>query len=104
MLEEYGNRLRLRVRRGKITLRSMRLALTPAAKLVEVAAASRRLPPDQGTLDAFLRDAPGQASALSGFVSHLRRVHGAKLTIPKRRAPCSGNDSAARSCCPSCWR
>ena len=85
MLEEYGNRLSLRVRRGEITLRSMRLALTPAAKLLEVAAARRRLPPDQGTLDAFLRDAPGQASALNGFVSHLRRVHGAELTMPKRR-------------------
>ena len=86
MLEEYGNRLSLRVRRGEITLRSMRLALTPAAKLLEVAAARRRLPPDQGTLDAFLRDAPGQASALNGFVSHLRRVHGAELTMPKRWA------------------
>ena len=86
MLEEYRNRLRLRVKRGEITIRSMRLALTPAAKLLEVAAARRRLPPDQGTLDAFLRDAPGQASALNGFVSHLRRVHGAELTMPKRRA------------------
>ena len=85
MLEEYHNRLRLRVKRDEITLRSMRLALTPAAKLLEVAAARRRLPPDQGTLDAFLRDAPGQASALSGFVSYLRRVHGAELTMPKRR-------------------
>ena len=86
ILEVYGNRLRLRVKRDEITLRSMRLALTPAAKLLEVAAARRRLPPDQGTLDAYLREAPGQASALSGFLSHLRRLHGAQLTMPKRRA------------------
>ena len=86
MLEEYHNRLRLRVRRGEITLRSMRLALTPAARLLEIATARKCLPPDQRTLDACLRDAPGQASALSGFVSHLRRVHGAELTMPKRGA------------------
>ena len=86
ILEEYGNRLRLRVKRDETTLRSMRLALTPAARLLDAAVARRRLPPDQRTLDAFLREAPGQASALSGFVSHLRRVHGAELTMPKRRA------------------
>ena len=85
MLEEYGNRLRLRVRRGEITIRSMRLALSPAAGLLAAATARQYGPPDQRMLDAFLRETPGQAAALSGFVRHLRRVHGTELAMPKRR-------------------
>ena len=85
MLEEYGSRLRLRVRRGEITLRSMRLALTPAAGLLAAATARQYVPPDQRMLDAFLRETPGQAAALSGFVRHLRQAHGTELAMPKRR-------------------
>ena len=67
-------------------MRSMRLALTPAADLLKTAAQRQRMPPDQTALDTFLREKPGQAAALSGFVSHLRRTRSAELTIPNRSA------------------
>ena len=95
MLEEYGDALRLRLKTGRLTLRSLRLALTPAAGLLEVAAGRQRLPPDQKTLEAFLRETPGQWAPVNGFVTHLRRTQGAELTMPKRRAFQRARETAA---------
>ena len=71
---------------GKCTVRSVRQALAPAAKLLETAAAAGKEPPDQRTLEAFLRRSPGQHAALSGFIAHMRRARGADLTLPRRSA------------------
>ena len=86
LLDEYRNALHQRVQAGALSVRSMRLALTPAAGLLKTAAQRQRMPPDQKTLDRFLREKPGQAAALSGFVSHLRQTRAAELTIPNRSA------------------
>ena len=96
MLEEYSDALRLRLETGKLTLRSMRLALTPAAGLLKVAAARQRLPPDQKTLAAYLRETPGQWAAVNGFITHLRRTQGAELTMPKRQAFQSARERRAK--------
>ena len=86
MLDEYRNALRERVDAGGLGVRSMRLALRPAAALLAAAVKRDRLPPDQKTLDGFLRETPGQWAAVNGFVTHLRRTQGAELTMPKRRS------------------
>ena len=61
-----------------------RLALAPAAGLLEAALRLGRAVPDQKTLDAYLRKVPGQRTAVSGFVAHLRDGNGAKIAVPRR--------------------
>ena len=73
-----------RVAVGKCTVRSVRLALSPAARLLEISAGAQILPPDQHMVDAFLRRSPGQQAAVSGFVTHLRRRYEIELAVPKR--------------------
>ena len=82
----YHATLRARAKAGKCTLRSVRLALSPAAGLLEIASAGRGLPPDQRTLEAFLRQSPGQQAAISSFVTYLRRAYGTELALPRRNA------------------
>ena len=83
ILAGYHATLRARARAGKCTLRSVRLALSPAAGLLEMAA-RRGLPPNQRALEAFLRQSPGQQAALSSFVTYLRRAYGTELALPRR--------------------
>ncbi len=68
---------------GKTTPRSVRLALSPAASLVLQASAMGSVPPDQHALDAYLKKAPGQRAAVSGFVKYLREVHNSEIILPK---------------------
>lgn len=68
---------------GKTTLRSIRLALSPAAALLLKAREMKNQPPDQKTLDAYLEKTPGQRAAVSGFVRYLRDIHGAEIALPK---------------------
>ena len=84
VLAGYHATLRARAKAGKCTLRSAPLALSPAAGLLETAAAGRGLPPDQRTLAAFLRQSPGQQAAISSFVTYLRRAYGTDLALPRR--------------------
>ena len=86
ILAGYHATLRARASAGKCTLRSVRLALSPAAGILDMAAAGRRLPPDQRVLEAFLRQSPGQQAALSSFVTYLRRAYGTELALPRRSA------------------
>ena len=86
ILGGYHATLRARGSAGKCTLRSVRLALSPAAGLLEMAAAGRGLPPGQRTLEAFLRQSPGQQAAVSSFVTYLRRAYGTDLAFPRRSA------------------
>lgn len=68
---------------GKTSLRSVRLALSPAASLLIKAAKIGCIPPDQKVLDAYLKEKPGQRAALSGFVRYMRETHNAQVTLPK---------------------
>ena len=86
VLAGYHATLRARAKAGKCTLRSVRLTLSPAAGLLEIASAGRGLPPDQRTLEAFLRQSPGQQAAISSFVTYLRRAYGTELAVPRRNA------------------
>ena len=96
LIEQYHNALHRRMKTGRLSLRSMRLALTPAAGLLDAATQRQCVPPDQRTLDAFLRETPGQAATLSGFVSHLRRTGGTELRIPSRGAMKRAQERRAR--------
>lgn len=65
------------------TLRSIRLAMTPAGSLLLKGRDMKRMPPDQKVLDVYLDETPGQRAAVSGFVCYLRDKHGALISLPK---------------------
>ena len=83
ILDGYHEHLIQRVATGTTTLRSVRLAISPAASLLVFADLMGRMPPDQKALDGFLRQAPGQRAALSGFVKYLYERHGVEISLPK---------------------
>ena len=83
VLESYREVLDERLEAGRSSTRSVRLALSPAAVLLETAIRLGRAVPDQKTLDAYLRQAPGQRAAVAGFVAHLRDRHGAEIAVPR---------------------
>lgn len=91
LLDGYREKLEEKVRLGTTTLRSVRLALSPASALLMLAAELRRMPPDQVVLDAFLKRAPGQRAAVSGFVYFLHERCVADVKLPKR-SPISRQD------------
>lgn len=83
ILDGYYKVLMADMNNGKTTIRSLRLALTPAANLLLKGRQMGRVPPDQGVLDVYLAMTPGQRAAVSGFVSHLRDTHEVEVTLPK---------------------
>lgn len=84
ILEAYQMRLQEKVKSGHATLRSMRLALSPAAGLLLYAGSKSRMPPGQNELGAFLKQFPGQRAALSGFVAFLRERHKTEIALPPK--------------------
>ena len=75
LLMELGNQA--------TTLRSVRLAMTPAAALLLEGLKMGRMPPDQKVLNAYLKKTPGQRAAMSGFVCYLRETYRIEITQPK---------------------
>lgn len=68
-----------RVNAGKFTLRSVRLALRPAASFLLVSDPGGVKMPDQSSLDRHLLKAPGQKAAITGFVNYLNEALGLDL-------------------------
>lgn len=81
ILDGYHDQLLAGQKEGKTTLRSIRLAMTPAAALLLHAMAKKVCPPDQKLLDAYLGKTPGQRAAVSGFVVYLRDSHKVNITL-----------------------
>ncbi|WP_257620815.1 hypothetical protein [Aeromonas hydrophila] len=83
LLEGYYRALIENMNAGKMTLRSVRLALSPAAALLCQAGEKGCIQPNQKILDAYLDKKPGQRAAISGFVRYLREVRGIEIALPK---------------------
>lgn len=80
-LEAYRMELMQKLTGKRASLRSIRLALRPAASLLVLADATGDLLPSQAALDRYLTDAPGQKAAVTGFVNFLRRRYGIELQV-----------------------
>lgn len=83
LLQGYYQQLIADLTHDKTTLRSMRLALSPASSLLLTGAEMGFLKPNQNVLDAYLKKSAGQRAAVSGFVNYLRDVHGVEIGLPK---------------------
>lgn len=82
VLEAYRVWLQERVKSGASTLRSMRLALSPAAGLLLYARGNAERLLGQNELEGFLKRSPGQRAALSGFVGFLRQSREVQIALP----------------------
>ena len=83
ILKGYHDTLLVEVTAGKLSLRSVRLAMTLAKSLLLEAQKMGLKKPDQKTVDVYLAKVPGQRAALSGFVRYLREAHSADVVVPK---------------------
>lgn len=81
-LRGYYKELQARMARGRTSLRSARLALTPAVGLLLEASAMKILPPNQVVLEKYLDKAAGQRAAVSGFVGYLRKSYEVDIALP----------------------
>ncbi|MFC5302006.1 hypothetical protein [Azospira restricta] len=80
-LNTYKQALAVKVAAGKATLRSLRLALRPAASLLLAADPKGQKLPNQAALDRYLLHAPGQKAAITGFVKMLNQCYNAGLVV-----------------------
>lgn len=80
-LQGYSARLMERRARGRTSLRSVRLALRPAVSLLQVTDPLGGLLPQQRHVNQYLREQPGQAAAVTGFVLFLNRSQGGELAV-----------------------
>jgi hypothetical protein len=80
ILKEYERSLRSRLKQGRFTIRSIRLALRPAVTLLESLDVEVTFP-DQGSIDRFLKRRPGQRASLGGFVTFVNQEFGSTLHV-----------------------
>lgn len=83
ILDGYHKLLQENLLNGETTLRSIRLAMSPAAALLLKARENEVMPPDQRALAAYLEKSPGQRAAVSGFVRYLRQAMASDIALPK---------------------
>jgi hypothetical protein len=72
ILNAYYNSLITKLKDNKTTIRSIRLALTPAVKLLQYCEHFNTEKPDVNILSGYLWLYPGQRAAVTGFVNFLR--------------------------------
>jgi hypothetical protein len=87
-LNSYNNLLIGKAMANSITQRSVRLSLSPAASLLISTDSTGETLPSQKALDQYLRKAPGQKAAITGFINHLNNMYGLDLVahINKKRS------------------
>lgn len=81
VLAAYNSELQSRIAAGRVSIRTARLALRPAASLLATCKESGFQLPGQDSLDRYLLNAPGQKASIFGFVSFMNSRHAANLVI-----------------------
>jgi len=81
VLAAYNSELQLRIAAGRVSIRTARLALRPAASLLATCEKSGFQLPGQGALDSYLLNAPGQKASIFGFVSFMNSRYAANLVV-----------------------
>ena len=81
VLAAYSSELQSKATAGRISIRTVRLALRPAASLLATCEESGFQLPGQAALDRYLLNAPGQKASITGFVSFMNSRHAANLVI-----------------------
>jgi len=82
ILDAYYQFLLGKVDKGETTIKSVRLALTPAVDLLKAIGVDDS--PTQYQLNIYLRKKPGQRAAISGFVSFMKSQYQVDWELPKK--------------------
>lgn len=85
LLHGYYDVLDKKLVDNRTTIRSIRLALTPAVKLLRWCAHFGLDKPSNDLLYGFLWVTPGQQASLTGFVNFLNRQYGLCLEFPEKQ-------------------
>lgn len=80
MQKGYYDSLNSKNLAGNLSLRTVRLLLSPATSLLRICAPNL---PSQTDLERYLENSPGQRNSLSGFIKHLNSRSSVALTMPK---------------------
>ncbi|MBR7780621.1 hypothetical protein [Undibacterium luofuense] len=81
ILNSYNLELQSRIAAGRLSIRSARLALRPAASLLASCEKIGNKLPKQNTLDSYLLKTPGQKASIFGFIKFLNRRYATNLVI-----------------------
>lgn len=84
-IRRYAEYLHDKLKRNKTTVRSIRLALTPAIKLLQYSEQYEGIGLNSKILQAYLWVYSGQMSAVTGFVNFLNRSYKFDLVLVRRR-------------------
>jgi len=84
-LMSYKDHLMMRLKTGRTSLRSVRLALKPAISLLLTNDPKCETLPNQATLDQYLLNVPGQKAAITGFINFLNNELGTDFVINVNR-------------------
>lgn len=76
---EYEKFLRIRLKSGKICIRTLRCSLSPAIALMNL---SGHKFPTNKTVNKYIEKTPGQTASLTGFVSFLSQTYMLKIRLP----------------------
>lgn len=83
-LHAYKTGLLRKLSIGKTTIRSVRLALRPAANLLLRTSEEGGMIPEQSDVDRFLAESSGQRAAIKGFVEFLNSRHKQSISVSSR--------------------
>lgn len=81
LLSGYLTQLEKKLADGKTSIRSIRLALSPAARFIASTNESGLFEPTQKELNSFMAKAPGQKAAITGFVNFVNGSRSYPLAI-----------------------
>ena len=84
MLKAYYLELLKKLNLDQTTIRSVRLALTPAVKLLLASEHFGVEEPNNNILEGVIWVRPGQRSAITGFINFLNRTRDLGLVLPER--------------------
>lgn len=87
MINSYYDKLELKLKDGKTSIRSVRLSLTPAVNFLKNCMHYGFSQPSQKVLEGFLWSSPGQRAAITGFITFLIKNYHSKISlasIPKK--------------------
>ncbi|MGK5013286.1 hypothetical protein [Janthinobacterium sp. MDB2-8] len=91
ILLAYRDDLLGRMADSKITLRSVRLSLQPAAALLAECEADGMSVPGQLSLNRYLARVPGQQAEITGFVGFINSKYGAGVNIEHKKSQARAN-------------
>ena len=82
LVHNYYHALEAKHAAGKISVRTIRLSLTPAVKFLKYCQHLGASAPTQAILDGYMWCIPGQRNTLSGFIVFYAKTYRASIALP----------------------